>query len=314
MDSKHENVLSMLRSVLEVIDRDSTAFQAVPALWATCGEFRNKVAEIEQTVSDQVRHLNGITLDKQNSREKLIELSVQLSGIIKAYAGFSNNMNLFKQVHYTASSLLKMRDETMYDTCVIIRDAANQNQASLTDFGLTSQTIPDYDAVLTDYHNRIEEPKNARARRKYYTKQIALLTRQATSILKLRLDTNIMAIATAHPETAKVYTNSRSIYNYGSHRKRTPIDDSENNAFITGTILDADESPVEGALVTVENTEINCLTDEEGEYYLENIPAGSYTLIISKDGYDTITDNTIVVAAADEITKDYTLQVSANPA
>ena len=54
-------------------------------------------------------------------------------------------------------------------------------------------------------------------------------------------------------------------------------------------------TPVSGATVTVQGTEISAQTDENGVYYIEGLSAGSYTLVISKEGFN---DNTYSVTVS----------------
>jgi hypothetical protein len=56
---------------------------------------------------------------------------------------------------------------------------------------------------------------------------------------------------------------------------------------VTGTILDEDGNPVEGAAVYVEgNPSIEDTTDSRGVYILDNVPIGDRNIVIVKDGYD----------------------------
>lgn len=44
-------------------------------------------------------------------------------------------------------------------------------------------------------------------------------------------------------------------------------------------------SPIEGALVTVEGTELNSLTASDGTYTITDVPVGTYTVTCTKKGY-----------------------------
>lgn len=54
---------------------------------------------------------------------------------------------------------------------------------------------------------------------------------------------------------------------------------------LRGDVWDDTENPVEGALVTVEGTEYSTLTDSRGQFEIEHIPAGEYTVRCTKEGY-----------------------------
>src|SRR5438874_11096768 len=62
---------------------------------------------------------------------------------------------------------------------------------------------------------------------------------------------------------------------------------------IVGNVKDASEAAVAGATVTVTNSETNftrqVTTNESGGYDLSAVPAGTYSLKVSKEGFGTYT-------------------------
>ncbi|MEM7572746.1 MAG: TonB-dependent receptor [Bacteroidota bacterium] len=62
---------------------------------------------------------------------------------------------------------------------------------------------------------------------------------------------------------------------------------SQNNASITGTILTESGVALEAANVALEGTSRGSTTDANGVFSIENIPPGSYNLMVSSIGYDT---------------------------
>jgi len=58
---------------------------------------------------------------------------------------------------------------------------------------------------------------------------------------------------------------------------------------IAGVVVDADsDNPIPGATVRIIGTDIATQTDVDGEYFIINLPAGTYTVTISSMGYQTI--------------------------
>ncbi len=58
---------------------------------------------------------------------------------------------------------------------------------------------------------------------------------------------------------------------------------------IKGKIIDKETSePILGANVVVEGTYFGAAADEEGEYYINNVPPGKYTLVASAVGYNKV--------------------------
>src|SRR5262249_60596836 len=64
---------------------------------------------------------------------------------------------------------------------------------------------------------------------------------------------------------------------------------SADAATITGTVKGPDGAPFRGAFVQARNAQlkmtVSVLTDKDGRYVVENLPAGDYRLRIRADGY-----------------------------
>lgn len=68
---------------------------------------------------------------------------------------------------------------------------------------------------------------------------------------------------------------------------------------IRGTIQSTQRQPIEFANVAVKGTSLGASTDQEGKFFIENVPVGNYSLIVSSIGFTTITRSIII--AADQI-------------
>jgi PKD repeat protein len=66
---------------------------------------------------------------------------------------------------------------------------------------------------------------------------------------------------------------------------------------ISGIITDSDGTPVAGAQVSVEGTSFSTTTDGTGSYLIEDVPAGNYNILVSREKYkDRMIDNVLVIA------------------
>ena len=80
---------------------------------------------------------------------------------------------------------------------------------------------------------------------------------------------------------------------------------------IEGTITDYQSGdPLMGANIMLEGTMLGAASDENGHYFITNIPIGSYTLIAMYMGYETLKQN-IRIEGNQEYTIDINLQPSA---
>jgi len=66
---------------------------------------------------------------------------------------------------------------------------------------------------------------------------------------------------------------------------------------IEGIVTDAQTGqPIEGALVYISGTNYSTRTDSDGLYSFQNLPKGTYTLLITRDGYVIKTITGVVVS------------------
>ncbi len=77
-------------------------------------------------------------------------------------------------------------------------------------------------------------------------------------------------------------------------------------AQISGTVTD-DGEPLAGVSVALDGTDYAVTTDAEGEYELSLLPPGSYSLLFSKQGYQTVALE-IVLGEGDELVIDQSIE------
>lgn len=57
---------------------------------------------------------------------------------------------------------------------------------------------------------------------------------------------------------------------------------------ITGSIVTTGGTPVDGVMVEIDDTGISAVTNQAGEYTLENVPLGTHNIIVSGPGYSLV--------------------------
>ena len=85
------------------------------------------------------------------------------------------------------------------------------------------------------------------------------------------------------------------------------------NGSIRGRVTDQANAAISGAIVKVENTKTGLVksseTEAEGYYVFPNLPLGSYTVTIQKEGFDTLRHPDVVLDAGTEAVIDGSLQI-----
>ncbi|MFC1527163.1 TonB-dependent receptor domain-containing protein [Candidatus Neomarinimicrobiota bacterium] len=80
---------------------------------------------------------------------------------------------------------------------------------------------------------------------------------------------------------------------------------------LTGVVTSTDGTPLAGANVVLEGTSMGAATDEDGRYYILNVPIAHYSVRADYIGYRSSTINNIRVSVGLTTTTDFSLQVAA---
>ena len=307
MEAKIENRLSMYRTVIDLCDSSESVLQNVSGLWANYQLFRGAVEELDKMIQLQIRNLGGITTDKNDAREKLVEMLQVVSAMVKAYAMEVGDNHLYVLVHYAPGTLRYMRDENLLEAATVVKTSTETHSAHLSPFGYTTNIWNDYLAAFNRYTQMVEAPGGARKIRAVYTRAIKDIDRRIREILSKRLDNSIRVIGLTDPLLWAKYTASRNIYdNRGGKKKKAPAPGNI-PAILSGTVTDDQGVPIVDALVLIEGTKINVTTDSDGEYLIDTIVAGNYNIVVNAEGFAEARENNVSVEGSDEIVKDFTL-------
>jgi Fe(3+) dicitrate transport protein len=80
---------------------------------------------------------------------------------------------------------------------------------------------------------------------------------------------------------------------------------AQGTSVVTGHIKDQNDVPVSGVVVALKDTRYHTVTDKEGKYVLDNIPAGNYTIVVFSYGSQTIQQS--MSLAATVVQRNFTL-------
>lgn len=83
-------------------------------------------------------------------------------------------------------------------------------------------------------------------------------------------------------------------------------------ATVTGHVKGTDGAPFMGAFVIAQNSQtkmsVNVLSDKDGRYHIDNLPAGKYSVRIRAIGYQSAPQNDVNVSEKQNVSFDFSLQ------
>lgn len=301
MNNLQENRLSMYLAVRDFLISNSGITKGLPNFETIFSELQNKISEIQSIAEIQKSDTKGFAKQKQQLREKLINLTLDTAHKLNAFAMFSSDTKLQSEVRMTRSKLNKAADTGLRDYAQIIHDKAQANLETLTGYGVTAETQKELLATISDYNASIAGPRVARTETAQATKKLTILFENTDLILE-NIDAAIGILKISQPGFYNGFKTARRIVITGSGSlslKGFAIDSITSSAIrgVTFTFIPVNKGVpgAEGSAGIVKKTAA------KGIFFIKNMPQGTYTVKASKPGYKEKVVS--VVVAAGEMTE-----------
>ncbi len=283
MNTKQKIRLNMYLAVRNFVILNEQVVRNIPKFAASFAKLQNTVEEIQQIGEMQGINKTGLALDKKKLKNRLISLSVKYSNKVAILAKASNNETLLKEVRVNESDLGKLAGVTLKDSAQFIYDRVQANISSLEEQGITADTQKEFLDAINAFNNAIAAPRTGITERKQATQKLPVLFDAAD----VEIDTLDLAAGSAkgeYPDFYNGYKNSRKL-----------VDTSSGSLALKAAARDiANGEPLSGALFTFKQEatitsggygEIIKKTSRKGNFHLKSMNAGTYKVVISKDGY-----------------------------
>lgn len=285
MKNRQEAQITMFRAVETHCNDNSSIIAAVPAFQTAFNEFKTKLAEILAVVQLRDASLAGITAGKNHLKEALSRQTADIAGIIYAYAATTNNEPLKAETNLSYSKLLQTRDDELAPRCQNIHARADENKTELADYGITAATLTALQTAIDNYKTETPKTRTAQSRRKTQTANLDHLIKDATGILKTRMDKLVANFKTAHPDFVAAYEANRII-----------IDPATTTTQLKGKVTAKNTGdPVKNATVTVVETNTTAKTDSSGEYQIKPLSPNTYTIRVTATGFQDFEQDEVEV-------------------
>ncbi|UAY51317.1 carboxypeptidase-like regulatory domain-containing protein [Ferruginibacter albus] len=300
MEARQETKLNMYHSVQKICDDNANVITTNPAFQTVYNSYKANISALITAISLESEVITGITIDKTEAKKALCRNATDVGAIIFAFASANNNNTLKQSVNFSYTDLFRLKDELVAPTIQNIYKAANDNAASLTDYGITAAMLTTFQSAIDAYNNSIAKPRTAKAIKGTHTQNIKELIKIIDNQLKEQLDKLIVNFRSSNSDFVSAYTNARII-----------LDPAHSATQIKGTVTDADtKQPVAGVTVQLMGNIIQCITDAQGNFSLKPVIHGTHSVTISGNGYQSTTVNNIKVKLGQAVTVNATIKSS----
>lgn len=296
--NRHQiNELNMYDAVEQLFNANTAVWSSNTAVSATFATFTSHVNAINANDTVQKTSSIGTTQTKETAKQNMAIAAVAVANAGKSYATATSNQVLFDAMNHTKAAIIKASDTDADDICQNIHDNINPYIANTAAYGATAASLTNLQNLINAYSALIGKPQLQKSIVANATITLAQHFSAANALLKNQLDPLIAQFQTSNAVFYNQYQEVRVINDIG-HRHTVTL---------AGFIYDHNNHAISGATVTLSGgASHQKITNATGEYKFTRLHIGSFTLIVSANGYATQTKN-ISVAQNETVHTDFTM-------
>ena len=278
MKKNQENKYNMYVSTLAALDEHSTEIASIGALADSIAQFRSTVNEIADADQAQATPITGVSSDKREARDVLIDLVLEVAGAVQAYASTNQNRTLFEEVDFSKTDLMKQSDSQLPATAQIVHDAAQTNLSSLADYNIDAPKLAELATAINEYRIAVPMTRVAITARKSQTDRLDDLFETGDALVKERIDKLMQQFKSTNTVVYTDYSNARVI-----------VDAGIRHTVLKGKVTDAvTGDPLVGAKVTIVELDRSTPTGIDGVYAIKEFQGAIYTVRAELAGYQPL--------------------------
>lgn len=302
MKDELTNSVNMINATIAYADANAAATAGIPAFVTTLAVVKGKIVLINGLNQIGGGSTKGVTTDTNLLRAIMTEMALKCAKGTLAYANSINNNTLKEKVNYSQRALDKLKKEDVDDVCQEIHDAANANAAAVANFGVGASDFTDLQTAINVYRTASQNPRAARI-------SITQAKADAEVMVKGIVRNDFEGLMDKMVDTLK---SSNLTYWKGYRQAREVINLGSTTAKVRGDVRDVNTSPLKGVKFTIYETGTTTAvgedtTDTKGNFGISKLPAGNFDFKWEVDGYKTVKETNVHIAAGKELKRKITM-------
>ena len=166
--------------------------------------------EIELLSANQDKDLTGITEDKNDLADQVIDHLIEVSGAVHSYAELNGNKALQSLVNYKPTKVIRLDQHDLITAADIVLNEA-QKIPELSNAGINPEELTEFSEVLASLKNSTTNRREAGIEQSGSTKRIAELFSRAEDIKKNTLDRLAPQFQRKAPEFFNKYKTAANV-------------------------------------------------------------------------------------------------------
>lgn len=204
--------LDSLNLVVKESKNNPNSIALVPKFASVIGRLETICNDIESFRIQQEKDITGITADKDVTLENLTDTTLEISGAVYSYAHDMGNNALMTKVNYKSTALEKMsQSEIVAVAGGVLEEAKKIPAEKLTLEGITPEELKAYGELISFFKSIKTSNREAIIDRSGTTEKINELFKEASSLLKDKLDRLATQFKRKDPEFYLKYKAARIV-------------------------------------------------------------------------------------------------------
>jgi hypothetical protein len=216
--AKHDS----LKLIVKESKNNPESVAKVPKFGIVVNRIEEICNEIEPHQIEQEKNLTGITVDKDIIVENLTDSTVEISGAVYSYAHDINDNALMARVNYKSTRLESMSQSKLVAVAgVVLEEALKIPTTDLANEGISGEDLTAYQELIARFSVVKSSKKEAVIDRSGTTKKLNNLFKEASSLLKDKLDRLAVQFKRKDPEFYLKYKAARVVHYRSAAKKET---------------------------------------------------------------------------------------------
>lgn len=222
MNKYQSTRLDSFNLIVKESKNNPNSLALVPKFGSVIERLETICSNLEELRIFQERDLTGITEDKEATLENLIDLTIEIAGAVYSFAHDMGNNTLMSKVNFKSTAVEKMsQSEVLAVAGIVLEEARKIPAESLANEGITPEELSAYGELVSVFKNIKSSNREAVIDRSGTTEKINALFKEASSLLKDKLDRLASQFKRKDPEFYFKYKAARTVQ-YRTSQKDEP--------------------------------------------------------------------------------------------
>ncbi|MBK7853553.1 MAG: hypothetical protein IPJ79_00315 [Bacteroidetes bacterium] len=255
---------------------NNIVWQNVEAFVTMLAGLELKIESIDSTEEAQEANKKGVTLTKRQKKTAMASQADAVALTAQSYARSKNDNELYSELAVNYSGILGAKDQEALVTSQRVYNIVNAlPKEDLEKFGITEAVLDTLSDAIDVFAAVRPTTRNVKTRKEALTKNCKQLVSEGNDIMRKDLLKIGRQFKASHPDFYFGLVANAKVISSNIHCKlRITAKDSRT------------ELPLTGAIVDIEGTGLQGVTDMKGKCTVTMVPAGKHAIALMKTGYE----------------------------